>query len=163
MIGKVLVAGALASGVAGSQFPEFSQQYLQRLAGQQDALTLVAQEFDASASKAGLTRDQALADLAGSTFQVAHRADMERVFYRLERVSEDLALLRVMGPLERIALPQRFRDPETLRAVWADFKPAVPVTTDGFIAAGIGYLLGFVVLSGLYKLLAWPFRRRIAY
>lgn len=39
MIGRVLaLAGGLSGAVGLSQFPEFSQQYLQRLAGQVDAL-----------------------------------------------------------------------------------------------------------------------------
>ena len=33
MLQKIIFAGALATGVAGSQFPEFSQQNLQRLGG----------------------------------------------------------------------------------------------------------------------------------
>ena len=57
MIGKVL---ALAGGVAGaaglSQYPEFSQQYIQRLAGQVDALTVVVADFDRSALANGLSR-----------------------------------------------------------------------------------------------------------
>jgi hypothetical protein len=160
-IGKLVFAGALASGVAGSQFPEFSQQYLQRLAGQRDVLAQVAAEFDASAQQAGLTRTAALADLAGTPFQDLHRSDMERVFVRLEQVTADLELLRAMQPLERIALPQRFRDVETLQAVWADYRPAIPVTEAGFAAAGIGFGAGWLALAGLMRFLAWPFRKQV--
>jgi hypothetical protein len=34
MLQKLILAASLATGVAGSQFPEFSQQYLQRLGEQ---------------------------------------------------------------------------------------------------------------------------------
>jgi len=154
-----LVAG-LAGAMALSQFPEFSQQYLQRLGGQADALRAVATAFDASASAAGLTREAALADLSSGTFQVAHQADMRETLARADRVGSDLALLRAASPLERLALPQRFRDVETLQATWADFRPAVPVTAEGLISAGIGFVAGYGLMSALVALLRAPFRRR---
>lgn len=160
MLQKLILVGALATGVAGSQFPEFSQQYLQRLGGQFDALSQVAADFDASATKAGLTRDEALSEIKGGAFQDSHRKDMERVFTRLDRITSDLTLLRAANPLERMALPHRLRDVETLQSTWADFRPAVPVTIDGVLAAGIGFLVGLVALNGLIAALGWPFRRR---
>ncbi|GLS80939.1 DUF2937 family protein [Paracoccus marinus] len=146
----------LIFAAALSQFPAFSDQYVQRLGGQVDALTQVATDFDASARRARLTRDEALAELSGSAFREAHSGDMRQVFVRLEKASNDLALLRAASPLERIALPHRLRDVETLRATWGDFRPALPVTQAGFIAAGLGLLIGWL-LAGL---LAAPFRRR---
>ena len=148
----------LAFAALLSQFPAFSDQYVQRLGGQVDALTRVAADFDASATEAGLTREDALRDLAGSAFRDAHQADMRRAFARLEHARADLALLRAASPLERMALPHRLRDTETLAATWGDFRPAVPVTSAGLAAAGIGFLLGWL-LAGL---LAWPFRQRAA-
>lgn len=162
MLQKLIFAASLATGVAGSQFPEFSQQYLQRLGGQYDALSQIAADFDASATRAGLTRDEALAQIKGSTFQDAHRTDMQNAFARLDRITSDLALLRAASPLERMALPHRLRDTQTLAATWADFRPAVPVTTDGFIATGLGFLAGLLGLNGLAAALRWPFRRRQA-
>lgn len=151
---RLLFAAVFAAGL--SQFPAFSDQYVQRLGGQVDALAQVAADFDASATRAGLTRDQALTDLSGSTFRDLHQADMRQVFVRLDRAQADLALLRAASPLERMALPHRLRDTATLTATWGDFRPAVPVTIAGLSAAGIGFVLGLFIWS----LLAMPFRRR---
>ena len=151
---RLLVALICAAGL--SQFPAFSDQYVQRLGGQVDALTRVAAAFDASASRAGLTREAALADLGGSAFRDLHQGDMRRTFDRLEHASADLAMLRLAGPLERMALPHRLRDPETLAATWSDFSPAVPVTVAGLAAAGIGFLLGWL----FFGILMMPFRSR---
>jgi hypothetical protein len=151
--------GGLAGAVALSQFPEFSQQYLQRLGGQADALAQVVADFDASAAKAGLTRAAALDDLSTTTFQQFHQADMRGTIARADAAQSDLTLLRAASPLERIALPHRFRDTETLAATWADFRPAVPATSDGAMAAGIGFAGGWAVLAGIAALLAAPFRR----
>lgn len=152
MIRLLRLSAALASAALLSQFPAFSDQYLQRLGGQVDALSRVAEDFDDSAREVGLTREQALADLSGSGFREAHRADMQQVFVRLERARADLQMLRLADPLERLLLPHRLRDPETLAATWGDFRPALPVTGSGFIAAAIGLVLGWLIsgLPGLF-------------
>ncbi|WEF23402.1 DUF2937 family protein [Paracoccus sp. S3-43] len=156
MIGFLRLAVAVCCAVVLSQFPAFSDQYVQRLGGQVDALSRVAAEFDASAQAAGLSRDQALTDLSGSAFRDAHQSNMRDVFARLDRARADLQMLRIAGPLERMLLPHRLRDAETLTATWGDFRPAVPVTVAGFWAAGIGLALGWLLtaLPGLV------FRRR---
>lgn len=147
MIGLLRLAVAVCLAVVLSQFPAFSDQYVQRLGGQVDALSRIAAEFDASAEGAGLTRDQALADLSGSAFREAHRSNMRDVFARLDQAREDLQLLRLAGPLERMLLPHRLRDGETLAATWGDFRPAVPVTVAGLWAAGIGLILGWLLTA----------------
>ena len=152
MIGLLRLAVAVCFAAALSQFPAFSDQYVQRLGGQVDALSRVAAEFDASARATGLSRDQALADLSGSAFRAAHQSNMRDVFVRLDHARTDLQMLRIAGPLERMALPHRLRDGETLAATWADFRPALPVTVAGFWAAGIGFALGWLLaaLPGLF-------------
>ena len=153
-------AGGLAGAVALSQFPEFSQQYLQRLGGQADVLNKIEADFDTAAGQAGLTREAALSDLSGTVFRDLHREDIRETLIRAERVRADLDLLRAATPLERIALPHRFRDPETLAATWSDFRPGVPVTTAGFISALIGFLLGVGAVRLILWMIATPFRRR---
>lgn len=160
MIRALALAGGLAGAVGLSQFPEFSQQYLQRLGGQADALSAVVSAFDQSATGAGLTREAALADLTGSTFREAHQGDMRATIDRAERVGADLALLRAASPLERLALPHRFRDAETLQATWSDFRPAVPVTSEGFIAAALGFVAGWAAVALVLRFAAAPFRAR---
>ena len=151
-MGVLRLVVAVCCAIILSQFPAFSDQYVQRLGGQVDALTRVAAEFGASAQAAGLTRDQALADLSGSAFRDAHQHNMRDVFIRLDRARTDLQMLRIAGPLERMLLPHRLRDAETLAATWSDFRPAVPVTVAGLWAAGIGLALGWLLtaLPGLF-------------
>lgn len=160
MVRVLALAGGIAGAAALSQFPEFSQQYLQRLAGQADALQAVMADFDRSAARNLLTRDQALAQMQGTPFLEDRRADLTTTFARAERVAADLTLLRAATPLERLVMPQRLADPETLAATWADFRPAMPVTVDGAITAGIGFVGGWGGVSALLALLLWPFRRR---
>lgn len=158
---KILsIVGAVAGAAGLSQFPEFSQQYLQRLAGKVDALGLVVVEFDATAAANGLTRAAALGELTGTGFLDDRQTDMRRVMARHDRLAGNLVALRAASPLERLTMPQRLGDVETLQATYADFRPAVPVTVDGAVSAGIGYLAGWGLTAGVLSMLAWPFRRR---
>lgn len=163
MIGKAaFMIGAVAGGVSLSQFPEFSQQYLQRLAGQVDALTVVVQDFDASARRNDLSREDALSQMVGTSFLQDRQKDLRRTFLRHAQLSDNLVALREASPMERMLMPQRLGDAETFAATWADYRPAVPVTLDGLTAAGLGFLGGGMALSGLLSLLLWPIRRKLA-
>jgi hypothetical protein len=163
MVARMLaIAGGLAGGVALSQFPEFSQQYLQRLAGQVDALSAVTADFDASAAKAGLTREEALTSMQGSDFLGYRQADMRSAFVRHDRLTSDLTMLREAGPVERLMLPQRFDDLALLQATWADYRPAVPATAEGLTTGAVGFGAGWAAVAGLLSLLTRPFRRRAA-
>lgn len=153
MIKTVSLAAGLAGALCLSQFPAFTQSYLQRLAGQVDALTVVAQDFDRSALASGLGREDALIQMQGSAFLQARQADMRRTFARHARLSDHLTALRTASPLERLALPHRVSDPETLRATWADFTPSMPLSLAGLAAAGIGFLAGATLMAALVTLL----------
>ena len=159
----VAILGGVAGAVTLSQFPEFSQQYLQRLAGKVDALSAVAADFDASAAKNGLTREAALVQLTGTKFNTDHQADLRVTFAEAAALSDNLATLRAAAPLARLTMPQRLGDSETLQATWADFKPAIPTTPDGAITAGVGYVGGWAVVALIWRLLSWPFRRHRRY
>ena len=154
------ILGGVGGAMALSQFPEFSQQYLQRLAGKVDALTAVAADFDGTAAKNGLTRDAALAQLTGTQFSTDHQADLRLTFAQLQTLSDNLATLRAAPALMRLTMPQRLGDTETLQATWADFQPALPTTPDGAITAGVGYVGGWTLVALVWRLLSWPFRRR---
>jgi hypothetical protein len=156
------ILGGVSGAVALSQFPEFSQQYLQRLAGKVDALTEIAAQFDATAAKNGLTRDAALAAMTGSDVLQDQQADMRRTLDRQSELAQNLAQLSAANPLARLTMPQRFGDVETLTATYADFRPALPATSDGAVTAGIGYFGGRAAIGALGRVLAVLFRRRVA-
>lgn len=161
MIGKTLaLAGGLMGAAACSQYPEFSQQYIQRLGGQVDALRVIVADFDRSADASGLTRVAALDQLQGTAFLAARKVDMQNAFARFDRLSGNLIFLRLATPVERIAMPHRLADPDTFNATWDDFRPAVPLTVASAVAGGVGFLGGWGAVGLVLFLLAWPFRRR---
>lgn len=149
-MGQILnLGGGAILLVAASQFPEYSQQYVQRLGGAVDELRLVAGDFDKSAQKVGLTREQALASMTGNAFQKARQDDMIRTFTRLDRLEGDLQTLRDAGPFNRLANVTRLSDQGIAARAWQDFRPAVPLTIDGFLFAMGGFFAGFGLFRGL--------------
>ncbi len=154
------LAGAVAGAAALSQYPAFSQQYLQRLAGQVDALTVVVMDFDASALDAGLGREAALAQMTGTPFLTARQTDMRRTFARHAMLADHLANLRAATPMQRIAMPHRMADPATLSATWADFEPALPLSAPGAVTATAGFVGGWALIAAALALITAPFRRR---
>lgn len=160
MIRTLAMAGGVAGALGLSQFPEFSQQYLQRLSGAVDELRVMAVAFDGSATLAGLSRDEALAEIGGSEFEEGLRGTLQERLGRYDRLASAEAELKDRTPLMRLAAPWHFSDTELVQATYQDYRPAVPVTTDGLICAGIGYVGGWAVISGLFALILLPFRRR---
>ena len=141
------MAGGIAGAVACSQFPEFSQQYVQRLSGAADELRAVTIAFDTAAKVGGLTREDALAELQGTGFGDRFSADMRTRIYRYERLNADYQALASAAPLQRLARVWRFRDPDLVQRTWGDFQPAVPVTSEGLIFAGLGYAGGWLLVT----------------
>lgn len=155
------LAGGIAGAVALSQFPEFSQQYVQRLSGAADELRAVTIAFDTTARVAGLSREQALTAMGGSDFQDRLRDDMRARIYRYERLNADYQALASAAPLERLARFWHFRDADLAQRTWDDFQPAVPVTSEGAIFAGIGFASGWGLVTLLIGVL-FGRRRRLA-
>lgn len=157
---SLTLAGGLAGATVTSQFPEFSQQYMQRLGGAVDALRVVVLDFDASAAAVGLTRSAALDQLQGSDFLARRHADMSRTIQRYETLKDVQAALTGADPVTRALHLQKFTDPQIARATWAAYQPAVPLNVHGLGFAVLGLLAGGLAIGGLMRVLRWPFRRR---
>jgi hypothetical protein len=157
---SIALAGGLAGAAATSQFPEFSQQYMQRLGGAVDALGEVVADFDASATASDLSREEALAQMQGTAFLERRSADMARSIARYERLRSDLVALEGQGPFMRAYNAARFTDQEIVQSAWQAYQPAIPVSFAGFMFAGVGFVLGSMGFALLLGLLRVPFRRR---
>jgi len=159
MIRTFALIGGLAGAIALSQFPEFSQQYLQRLSGARTELKEITTAFDATAKTAGFTREEALENMAGSDFQTDLRTQMRNNFSRYDRLDSAYTALKDSTPLMRLAKVWHFRDTELVKDTWDEFRPAVPVTADGLLCAGIGLVGGWLLVSLLLGAFLRPFRR----
>ena len=145
------LATGLLGAVLGSQLPEFAQQYRQRLGGALDELRPIVERFDAEARSEGLDRPAALQRLADNPDLLARRraeaaAEAAR---RADRLADQQRRMGDAGSFGRIAVLLGEPDPTLWGGTIRTFEPAVPVTTEGFLAA----ILGFVLGRGLIR---WP-------
>ncbi len=154
--------GGLGLALGFSQFPEYAQQYEQRLGGAVDELRIITQDFDADAQKFGLSRDEALQHYAVSSdsFLVGRGVSMQRTLARYEALSTALVDLQGAGPLQRIQHLGDYLDSDIGARALAAYKPAVPVTPEGFMWAIAGFLGGSLLVSALLGFLTLPFRWR---
>jgi hypothetical protein len=160
MLARALaMVGGLAGAAGLSQYPEFAQQYTQRLAGQVQALEVVVEDFDATAERSGLSRDAALAEMTGTTFLADRGADMGRTITRYEGLQADYTRLTEASSFQKILMPHRLADGETFRGTLGDYKPAVPLTVAGAVTTGLGFLGGWLIIGMLIWAVTAPFRR----
>ncbi len=151
MIRMLAMAAGLAGAVGASQGPEFTQQYLQRLSGAVDELRVVAAVVDTGAAATGQSREEALAELSSSgSFGSEVGGTLAQSVQRYDRLSADYNALRQSEPLMRMAQVWRYDDRELLQRTWDDYRPGVPVTVDGLIAAAIGFFAGWLLIGMIF-------------
>jgi len=100
--------------VLGSQLPEFSQQYRQRLGGAVDEIKRAVAAFEAEAENQSLTFEQAVERLKENADPLARQraADMEADAARERRLEAAQADMAGAGPLMRLLAMLRDFDPE---------------------------------------------------
>ncbi|MEO1198352.1 MAG: DUF2937 family protein [Pseudomonadota bacterium] len=163
MIKSLLAMGLGASTALGaSQFPAYVQDYSQRLGGAVDALQPIVEQFDASAFAAGLSRETALERYreAGDTFLAEQGQEAAETITRYEDLRAAKDALEQSGPFVRLVTFARTYDHDIASRAMDDFEPAVPATAEGAVHAGAGFVAGWALLLGIWKLVAMPFGRR---
>jgi len=150
----VIVCGLAAGGLL-SQAPEFAQQYSQRLGGRIDELARFVAQFERDAGRFGLTRAQAVEEFRrpGSPFLKSRGDDAALMIARYERYTAHKAQLDGAGPFARLAVLARDLEPDIGSATLRDFRPAVPVSTEGAVLAAAGFLGGGALAAALARLL----------
>jgi hypothetical protein len=159
MIRRAALAIGLLFALAGSQLPEFAQQYRQRLGGAIDELDRMIAEFDSEAANQSLTREQGLQRLKANADALAHErgADLEGDIERAARLTRQQEAFRIGGPLTRLASLVENFDPATLTKAIRDYEPAVPITFEAFVVAAVALVFGWAATH----VCAWPIRRRL--
>ncbi|HLH11642.1 MAG TPA: DUF2937 family protein [Methylovirgula sp.] len=158
IIGRIALFFALVFGIATTQMPEFWQQYRQRLGGAIDELSAIVAQFDAQAAAQKLTEHEAVARLeANSDRLVQGQGDeMQRIIERLARLHRAAAAFDNPNVAGRwLNLFETF-DPYIAERTYETFQPALPTTTEGFLAGIIGFIIG----GGIVHLIGLPIRHR---
>ena len=154
---RVIRTFGLALGLIGAmiaaQAPEFAQQYAQRLGGAIGELQRQIAVLDDDAKATGNTRESAIENLRKNADALvarrgeAVRGDVER-FKSLD--AQKQAIDAAGSPLGRMVAVMRNPDVSVARAAYKDYQPAVPTSTDGFLAG----LVGFFAAWGAWRVIA---------
>lgn len=158
LVRRLAVAIGLLCGLIGSQLPEFAQQYRQRLGGALDELNRTIAQFDSETAAQSLTRGQGVDQLKSNPETLARERGVaiEENIDRANRLARQQEAFQRGGPLTRLVTLIGNFDPATATKAIEDFEPAVPITFEAFVIAGIALALGW----GATHLFAWPIRRR---
>ena len=151
----------LVFGFVLSQTPEFAQQYRQRLGGAIDELQRIIQQFDEDSRRSGYDRTAALRLMENNREQLVRdqASRMEELITRYGRLRAQEEAFRNGGPFARLsAFVVDFDRPLVQRTLQA-YEPAVPVTTEGVLLAGGGFLLAYLLLPIFGE--SWRKRRRL--
>ena len=156
--------GGLGLALVLSQFPEYAQQYTQRLGGAVDELRVITEDFDRAAAQGGLDRATALGryEASNDDFLAGRGTSMTSTFQRYDQLSATLARIQDADAIERLQSLPAYLDTDIGRRTLESYKPAVPVTMEGILYAGGGFILGYLLMSGIWRFLALPFQRRYA-
>lgn len=154
--------GGLGLALVLSQFPEYAQQYTQRLGGAVDELRVITEDFDRAAAEGGLDRATALGryEASNDDFLAGRGTSMTSTFQRYDQLSATLARIQNADAVERLQSLPAYLDTDIGRRTLESYKPAVPVTMEGILYAGGGFILGYLVLSGIWRFVTLPFRRQ---
>jgi hypothetical protein len=159
LIRRLALAIGVLFALAGSQLPEFAQQYRQRLGGAIDELDRMIAQFDTEVSAQSLTRTQGVDRLKTNPDSLAQErgAAIESDIDRAARLTRQQQAFQIGGPLTRLASLIENFDPATASQAVRDYEPAVPITFEAFVIGGIALVIGWSATH----LCAWPIRRRL--
>jgi len=155
---RLAAAIGLLFALIGTQGPEFSQQYRQRLGGALDELKRVVAAFNADAAKQSITPVEAIARLEGNPDPLAQArgAAIEVDIARRNKLQNAFDEMRDAGPVQRIGAMAVDFDPAIGGDTLQNFEPAVPVTSEALLVGALALVIGW----GGTHICAWPIRRR---
>jgi Protein of unknown function (DUF2937) len=151
---------ALALGFALSQAPEFAQQYRQRLGGAIDELRRIVLQFDEDSRRSGHDRSAALRLMENNPERLVRdqAGRMEDNIARYDRLRQQQEDFTNGGAFVRLGSFVRNFDRPLVQRTFESYEPAVPATTEGFLLAGGGFFVSYVLLLGVGAV--WRRRRR---
>jgi len=155
---RLAVAIGLLFALIGTQGPEFSQQYRQRLGGALDELKRIVSTFNAEAAKQSVTPVEAIARLEGNPDPLAQArgAAIEADIARRDKLQGALDAMQGAGPVQRLTAMAADFDPVIADDTFQNFEPAVPVTSEALLVGALALVIGW----GGTHVCAWPIRRR---
>lgn len=154
MLKKLHLLFALLCAAALSQFPEFHQQYTQRLGGALDELILQMDALDLRAEAAGMERFDYVRHFQNNPDEVV-RGEGDAMMHMLSRHSR---LSKAYERLETAPWYMTFvetvfhLEPDLAQNTMMSFVPAIPLSVSGGAHAFLGFFFGYLIPSFIRSL-----------
>jgi hypothetical protein len=150
----------VAGAVASSQFPEFMQQYLQRLEGHLDEARIVLGRLRDAAAQSGMSLEQLEASAAHNPDPSIVRLSgvITVAAQRVDQLASADAALRAASAWTRPFVFAAHADWGIVRATASIYRPAVPTTAEGLVYAAAGMV---AALAAYHLCLRAPLARRL--
>lgn len=134
--------------VAFSQFPEFMQQYVQRLGGHLDEARRQLGLFTDSAAQSGISLSRLIEQTTANSDPTVARLGlvMKDTVTRVDDLAAAQNAILHASPFTRPFVFLQHLDSGIAHATWKVFQPAVPTTLEGLLYA----LTGMITLLALY-------------
>ena len=136
---------ALLFGSLLSQFPEFYQQYLQRLGGQLDGIRLEITDLDQRAESAQKNRFEYIRRLLENDDPIVQNEgdNLARLLGRQIKLQRTFDDLNSSNPLWRSVRFAHHFNNEIAIPTLDSFRPAIPITVEGAYYFSLGAFLGW--------------------
>lgn len=155
------MALGLIGAIALSQFPEFVQQYTQRVGGAYEEVAATATQFRTNTEISGQTTEEALRALEnGGGLVASQAAQMRATLARESSLSQLYDGLQQTDGYNQLWAFLRYPQPDLTVQTAEVFRPAVPLTFDGGAYAALGFLGGYFFLRFPQMLFIGRRRRR---
>lgn len=158
--GVIRTVTAIAVALVLSQEPEFARQYAQRLGGAVDEIERGLKNTTDEAVKLGLTLDQSI-DKRLSSAEALTKADGRRLAHdrdRARNLREQYGAIVDGTMWDRLGIVLFGLDRHVASATLSIYVPALPLSVESGVAAGIGLIGGWLAAA----VILFPFRRRAA-
>lgn len=154
----VFLLFGLAGAALLSQFPEFFQQYTQRLGGRLDEVRMQVEALESRATASGKSLNAYL-----EQFLVSRDPDVRQegralaaLVQRRATLTTAYAALADTSQFWRARAFAEHVDMDIAQATARDYKPATPLTAESAVYSGAGFGIGGVIYSLLF---GWRRRR----
>ena len=157
LIRRLALFFAMIFGLVAAQFPEYAQQYRQRLGGAIDELNTIITRFDQDAAQGGMSEHEGVTRLQHNpdVFVQGRGDQMNEIIARRDKLERQSQIYTDSGSFRRVWELATQADPYIAWRAYQTFEPGIPVTTEGIVSAAVGFVVGW----GLIRLLGWPIER----
>ncbi len=151
---------SVLGAVGLAQFPQYFQQYLQRLGGHADEAKIVAWLFRDAARDAGYTIEDYITRFKNEPVpEIARQGDIMQ--FSIDRADQLAAAVDALQSANMFTRPFVFlahMDTDIAMSALRIFQPGIPTTPEGAVYAFAGILLGLAFYHGV----KWPVKKMAA-